>query len=51
MYYACATYFTAFGFSIVLYFQNLDNFTSVSILKELLSPSYYLIYVLLIKFK
>lgn len=32
MYYACVAYFTAFGFSIVLYFQNVDNFTSVSIL-------------------
>ena len=31
MYYACIAYFTAFGFSIVLYFQNVDNFTSVSI--------------------
>jgi len=30
MYYACVAYFTAFGFSIVLYFQNVDNFTSVS---------------------
>jgi hypothetical protein len=37
MYYACVAYFTAFGFSIVLYFQNVDNFTSVSIL--LLSDS------------
>jgi hypothetical protein len=32
MYYACVAYFTAFGFSIVLYFQNVDNFTSVSYL-------------------
>lgn len=30
MYYACVAYFTAFGFSIVLYFQNVDNFTSAS---------------------
>lgn len=31
MYYACVAYFAAFGFSIVLYFQNVDNFTSVSL--------------------
>ena len=39
MYYACVAYFTAFGnismrlfgFSIVLYFQDVDNFTSVSV--------------------
>lgn len=31
MYYACVAYFTAFGLSIVLYFQNVDNFTSVSL--------------------
>ncbi len=31
MYYACIAYFSAFGFSIVLYFQNVDNFTSVSL--------------------
>lgn len=30
MYYACAAYFTAFGFSIVLYFQDVDNFTSAA---------------------
>ena len=30
MYYACIAYFSSFGFSIVLYFQNVDNFTSVS---------------------
>lgn len=30
MYYSCVAYFTAFGFSIVLYFQDVDNFTSAS---------------------
>ena len=35
MYYACIAYFSSFGFSIVLYFQNVDNFTSVSTLFEL----------------
>lgn len=30
MYYACVAYFSAFGLSIVLYFQDVDNFTSVS---------------------
>ncbi len=30
MYYACVAYFTAFGFSIVLYFQDVDNFTSAT---------------------
>jgi hypothetical protein len=35
MYYACIAYFSSFGFSIVLYFQNVDNFTSVSTIFEL----------------
>ena len=30
MYYACVAYFSSFGFSIVLYFQNVDNFTSAA---------------------
>jgi len=35
MYYACIAYFSSFGFSIVAYFQNVDNFTSVSTIFEL----------------
>ena len=38
MYYACVAYFTSFGFSIVLYFQDVDNFTSVSAFFRLRPP-------------
>ena len=30
LFYSCGAYFLGCGFSIVLYFENVDNFTSVS---------------------